>query len=251
MSEPAPIDRRPVGRPGAAPGRARQAGAVPDPGTPSSAAVRGFGGLVERITPWLFDVGTWVFGGLIAFNVVVISALLTVGPVDTAIKVSITAFGSALPLTVAGMCVLRLVKDMKDVGLDDLKVQAYRDAGYPDAEAYFADPQERRLQRSKRAVVALWYALGIATASIVLTVIGIVASLWYMAWWIGSSPWRSVSPVWRSSWPSSGRRSRPNRRLKRRQSAATGSRAASRTRPEIVERAAGDAGRAVTPGAAP
>lgn len=176
MSEPAR-------RIGAAPERG--APSIPQPAAPSSAAPRGLGNMVKRITPWLFDVGTWVFGGLIAFNVVVISALLTVGPVDTAIKVSITAFGSALPLTVAGICVLRLVKDMKDVGLDDLMVQAYKDAGYPDAEAYFADPQERRSQQSKRAVVALWYALGIATASIALTAIGVVASLWYMAWWIG------------------------------------------------------------------
>ena len=147
--------------------------------------MQGIGNLVERITPWLFEVGTWVFGGLIAFNLLLISALLTVGPVDTAILVSITAFACALPLTVAGMCVLRLVKDMKDVGLDELTLQAFKDAGYPDAEAYFPDPRERQSRQRRRSIVALWYALGIAVLGITLTVTGLVAALWYMAWWIG------------------------------------------------------------------
>jgi len=141
--------------------------------------------LVERTTPWLFEVGTWVFGGLIAFNILLISALLTVGPVDTAILVSVAALACALPLTVAGLCVLRLVKDMKEVGLDDLTLQAFKEAGYPDAEAYFPDPQEREAQQRRRSTVALWYTLGIALASIALTITGLVAALWYMAWWIG------------------------------------------------------------------
>ncbi len=83
------------------------------------------------------------------------------------------------------MCVLRLVKDMKEVGLDDVTLQAFKDAGLPDAEAYFPDPGERKEQQSRRSVVALWYTLGIALLSIALTVTGLVASLWYMAWRIG------------------------------------------------------------------
>jgi hypothetical protein len=27
--------------------------------------------LVERITPWLLDVGSWFFGGLIAFSLII------------------------------------------------------------------------------------------------------------------------------------------------------------------------------------
>ena len=174
MSDPAPADPRPA-RKSVTQGLDAQA----------RAAMRADAILLERTTPWLFEVGTWVFGGLIAFNILLISALLTVGPVDTAVLVSITAFACALPLTVAGICVLRLVKDMKEVGLDDITLQAFKEAGFPDAEAYFPDPRERKAQQSKRSVVALWYTLGIALASIALTVTGLVASLWYMAWWIG------------------------------------------------------------------
>lgn len=40
-------------------------------------SVRTFDGLrnlVANVTPWLIDVGSWIFGGLTAINLVVISA---------------------------------------------------------------------------------------------------------------------------------------------------------------------------------
>ena len=133
----------------------------------------------------LFEVGDWVFGGLIAVNLVLISALITVGPADGAILVSITAFGCALPLDVAGISLLRLVKDMNDIGIEDLTLQSYKEAGFPDIEAYLPTAPEREERRKKRAVLALWFASGIAALSIVLTATGLVAALWHMAWWVG------------------------------------------------------------------
>ena len=147
-------------------------------------SMKGLGNLVDRITPWLFDVGSWIFGGLIAFNLVVISALITVGPVDVAIRTSVTAFACALPLNVAGIFLLRLIKDMKDIGIDDLTLQAFQDAGFPNIEAYFPPPQERASHK-RRSNLALGYSLGIVALSIALTLTGLVAALWHMAWWIG------------------------------------------------------------------
>ena len=141
--------------------------------------------LAERITPWLIEAGGWIFGGLIAVNLVVISSLITVGPVDGMIRISITTLACALPLNVAGICLLRLIKDVKDIGLDDLALQAFRDAGFPDIEAYFPLPQERDALLKRRSNVALLYSLGIAALSIALTLTGLVAALWHMAWWIG------------------------------------------------------------------
>jgi hypothetical protein len=141
--------------------------------------------LASRTMPLLFEVGNWVFGGLIAVNLVLISALITVGPVDTAILVSITAFGIALPLDVAGISLLRLVKSMDDAGIEDLTLQAYTEAGYPGIEAYRPTGPEREEQQKKRAILAVWYASAIAGLSIVLTATGLVAALWFVAWWIG------------------------------------------------------------------
>jgi hypothetical protein len=151
----------------------------------SKGATGGFRILAARTAPWLFDVGGWVFGGLLALTLVLVSALVTVGPVDDAILVSIAAFGCALPLEVAGICLVRLVKDVRDVGIDDLTLQSFKDAGFPDIETYFPPAAEREAQRAKRSAVVLRYSLAIAVATIALTAIGLVAALWYMAWWVG------------------------------------------------------------------
>lgn len=99
--------------------------------------------LLDRTTPWLSDIGSWIFGGLVAVNLVVISALLTVGPVDAAVRLSVALFASALPMDVAGIVVLRLTRDLIDLGLDDLALKAFKESGFPEIESYFPPPAER------------------------------------------------------------------------------------------------------------
>ena len=147
-------------------------------------SMKALGNLVDRITPWLFSFGSWIFGGLIAFNLLVMASLITVGPTHATILVSITAFACALPLDVAGLFLLRLVQDMKDVGFEDHVLHAFQDAGFP-IESYFPPPQARESLYKRRTRAALLYSLGIVGLCIVLTLTGIVAALWYMAWWIG------------------------------------------------------------------
>ena len=146
---------------------------------------KALGNLLENITPWLFEVGSWIFGGLIAFNLVLISALLTVGPVDRATLISITAFACALPLNVAGIFLLRLIKDLKEIGIEDVAMQAFQDAGFPDVEAYFPRSEEKQGFANRRSNIALSYSVGVGGLSAALTWIGMVAALWHMAWWIG------------------------------------------------------------------
>jgi hypothetical protein len=150
----------------------------------SARTFRGLRNLTEKLTPWLVDVGSWVFGGLTAVNLVVISALITVGPVDAAIRTSTAALAAALPLNVAAIILLRLIKDVNDVGLDDLTQRAFQDAGFPEIDAYFPPPDVRASQHARRSRVALLYSLGIAAVSIALTVTGMAAALWHMGHWI-------------------------------------------------------------------
>jgi hypothetical protein len=150
----------------------------------SARTFTGLRNLVERITPWLVDVGSWIFGGLTAVNLVVISALITVGPVDAAIRTSTAALAAALPLNIAGIILLRLIKDVNDVGLDDLTQQAFQESGFPQIDAYFPPPGERASQHARRVRVALLYSLGMAAVSIALTVTGMAAAVWHMGHWI-------------------------------------------------------------------
>ena len=135
----------------AAPAAPHQRGAVPAVDEQSARTFRGLRNLSEQITPWLVDMGSWIFGGLTAVNLVVISALLTVGPVDAAIRTSTAALAAALPLNVAGIVLLRLIKDVNDVGLDDLTLRAFQDAGFPEIDAYFPRPSESLSTRDGHA----------------------------------------------------------------------------------------------------
>ena len=142
--------------------------------------------LLDRTTPWLSEIGSWIFGGLVALNLVVVSALLTVGPVDSAVRIAVTLFASAFPVDVAGIVVLRLTKDLIDQGVDDLARQAFKESGFPEIDAYFPPAAERAAILKRRSGIALRYSLGIAMVSVALTLGGMVAALWHMAWWIGS-----------------------------------------------------------------
>jgi len=144
------------------------------------------GRLLDRTAPWLSEIGSWIFGGLVAVNLVIISSLLTVGPVDAAVRISVTVCACALPMSVAGIVVLRLTKDLTDFGVDDLALQAFKESGFPEIEAYFPTAPERAELLKRQAGVALRYSLAIAALSAALTFAGLVAALWHMAWWIGS-----------------------------------------------------------------
>ena len=106
------------------------------------------------------------------------------GPVDAAIRASTAALAGALPLNVAGIILLRLIKDVNDVGLDDLTLRAFQDAGFPEIDAYFPSPVQRASQHARRSRVALLYALGLAAVSIALTATGMTAALWHIGHWI-------------------------------------------------------------------
>jgi hypothetical protein len=112
----------------------------------SARTFRGLRDLAERIAPWLVDVGSWIFGGLTAVNLVVLSALIA--------------------------------------ALDDLALRAFQDAGFPEIDAYFPSPAASASQHAKRSRVALLYALGIAALSTALTTTGTGAAVWHMGRWI-------------------------------------------------------------------
>jgi ABC-type multidrug transport system fused ATPase/permease subunit len=143
-----------------------------------------FGKLFERITPWLVEFGSWLFGGLIAFTLLVLASLFTIGPVDLTIKISTAAFAFALPLNVTGLFLLRLVKDLERVGFEEEFAQAMQDVDSTVREQV-ASPKIVESVRKRRTSFFLAYSLGILVLSVLLTLTGMIAVLWYMAWWIG------------------------------------------------------------------
>jgi hypothetical protein len=147
---------------------------------------KAFGKVIDRITPWLVEFGSWLFGGLIAFILVVVASLITVGPVDPAITTATAVFSFALPLYVSGLFLLRLVQDQKHIGLEVEVAQALQEVGLS-SEDYFAVAKDREPHQKRKTAVVLGYALGMLVLSALLTLTGMTAALWHVAWWIGVS----------------------------------------------------------------
>jgi hypothetical protein len=141
--------------------------------------------LVDGILPWLVEIGSWGFGGLIALDLVLLAALVTVGPADVAVQLAAAAFACALPAEIAGLVLLRLTQDLQDVRLDERALQAFQEARFPDAEAYFPAEADRAPLSRRRARIALATALALAALAAALTVAGLTSSLWHVAPWIG------------------------------------------------------------------
>lgn len=142
------------------------------------------GKLIERNRQWFMDFGSWIFAGLIAFNLLVVAALLTVGPADNAIIVSAAAFALALPPDVAGFFLLRLVRDLEQVELEKEAAEAFKEVGFDVGEKAFS-PEALEAVQKRRTAIVLRYSYPILGASVLLTLIGMTAALWHMAWWIG------------------------------------------------------------------
>lgn len=160
----------------------------PDTAAAASRAVvsqsrRALSTLVERITPWLIELGGWIFGGLIAFVLLIIPALLTIGPADAAIMVATVAFALALPLDLTGLILLRLIDDTKRIGLETEMAQAFQEAGFPVGDEV-ASPTAVAARQKRRTEMGLFYSMWVLNVSVLLTLIGLVAALWHMAWWV-------------------------------------------------------------------
>jgi hypothetical protein len=141
------------------------------------------GTLLARVTPWLLDLGNWIFGALIAFSLVILGAMLTVGPVDRAVLVATAAFALALPLDVAGFVLLRIAVDMKKVDLETVATAAFVEAGFTSEDVGQAlDPRESEQKRTRKVLL---YSYNLLTVTALLTLVGMTAALWHMAWWIG------------------------------------------------------------------
>jgi hypothetical protein len=145
----------------------------------------GLATLVGRLTPWLLSLGDWVFGGLIAFNLLTLSALLTVGPVDTPVLIATAAVALALPPGVAGFLLLRLAADMKSQDLEEVASEAFVEAGF---EVDESGPAENpKAAERRRSFVVLRYSSLLMALTVVFSLVGVTAALWHMAWWIGSA----------------------------------------------------------------
>jgi ABC-type multidrug transport system fused ATPase/permease subunit len=142
--------------------------------------------LLDSLKPWLIEFGNWIFGGLIAFNLIIVAPLLTIGLNHIELMVSIVAFAfaCALPLDVSGLLLLKLTKDMNDIAIDDVVTHAFKDANIPEIEDHLPTTDQIQTNYKRRTEIGLRYSIWLGVASAILTYLGMIAALWYIAWWV-------------------------------------------------------------------
>jgi len=141
-----------------------------------------FAQFVVGIAPWLMELGNWIFGGLIAFNLVILGAVLTIEPVDDALKIAIAADALALPPGVVGLILFRLVADVRSLRQTQTAKQALHDAGFT-LDGLPPSEHEAAVRTLNRDI--LRYTNGLMVVTVLLTLVGLTAALWNSAWWIG------------------------------------------------------------------
>ena len=142
----------------------------------------GFAQFLTGIGPWLMELGNWIFGGLIAFNLVILGAVLTIEPLDVAVKIAIAADALALPPSAVGLILLRLVADVRSLRQSEPARQAFHDAGFS-FDGLPASEREAALRRLDTVIFRVTNGLMVVT--VLLTFVGLTAALWHGAWWIG------------------------------------------------------------------
>ncbi|MBV8528049.1 MAG: hypothetical protein JOZ75_07020 [Candidatus Dormibacteraeota bacterium] len=135
----------------------------------------------DAATPWLLDLGTWIFGALIGFDLLMLAALLTVGPADRAVLISTAAFAVGLPPEVGAFVLLRLVRDLEATKIEEVAARSMAEAGLEHSmPAVLADSQ----RTAQRTAAALGVSYGLLFVSILSALTGLTATLWHMGWWI-------------------------------------------------------------------
>jgi ABC-type multidrug transport system fused ATPase/permease subunit len=140
--------------------------------------------LLDSLKPWLIEFGNWIFGGLIAFNLIFVAPLLTIGLNHIDLTVSIVAFVCALPLEISGLLLLKLTRDLNDIAIDDVVTQAFKGANIPEIEDHLPTTEQIQTNYKRRTEIGLRYSVWLSAASAFLTFLGMIAALWYIAWWV-------------------------------------------------------------------
>ncbi len=170
----------------AVPGQHQQ-GPLADAEMQFDQGMRAYNSLVERITPWLFDIGSWIFGGLIAFTLLILPALITTRPADLPIEIATAAFAVALPLNVTGLVLLRIVGDVKPGGFEQETARMLQEAGFTPGDEEIPSLTTLETMRKRGTRNVLNVTVSILTVGSILTLVGLGAALWHMAWWIAAA----------------------------------------------------------------
>jgi hypothetical protein len=135
----------------------------------------------QQITArWLYELGGWIFGGLIVAALMILQDLISLGSLDRATVVAGLAIAIALPFNVTGLVIVRYFRDLNQAVEEarlalaqNVNAGAEEQPGPAFASQAFSPAKRRTMDMAVSAALFL---------SVLFTLIGIAAALWRISW---------------------------------------------------------------------
>jgi hypothetical protein len=131
----------------------------------------------QIVLKWLYDVGGWIFTGLIAVALMIIQNLIGIGHSDRGLLVAGLVLAVALPLNLAGLWIVRYIQNLDQAAAGAkpplAKKQSVADDATVNAAAIFSAKKRTFTNRVVTIVLAL---------SVLLTLLGLALALWHISW---------------------------------------------------------------------
>ncbi len=136
----------------------------------------------QQITArWLYELGGWVFGGLIVAALMLLQSLIGLGFAERAVLISGLALAIALPFNLTGLGVVRYFRDLNQASEEAKQSLAQNTSGDDDETLARLAGSNELFTQAKRRVMDSTVALALAV-SLLFTLIGIGSALWRISW---------------------------------------------------------------------
>lgn len=138
----------------------------------------------QQITArWLYELGGWIFGGLIAAAIMLFPALISLGFADRATLIAGLALAIALPFNLAGLGIIRYYKDLTRAAEETraLLTQNTRSTKADKETLNRLKVDSEAFTPAKKKVIDSAASLALVV-SMLFTLISIGSALWRVSW---------------------------------------------------------------------
>lgn len=129
----------------------------------------------QIVLQWLYNAGGWIFTGLIAVALLILQNLIAIGRTDRVLLVAGLALAAALPLNLAGVWIVRYLRN-QDQALAAATLSSVPQVAGDEVTVSNAPIFSAKQRQFTNTILSILLDL-----SVLLTLLGIVCALWHIS----------------------------------------------------------------------
>ncbi len=135
----------------------------------------------QQITArWLYELGGWIFGGLIVAALMILQDLISLGSLDRATVVAGLAIAIALPFNVTGLVIVRYFRDLNQA-VEEARLALAQGASDIDETQPGLAFNAQAFSPAKRRTMDMAVSAALFLSAL-FTLMGIASALWRISW---------------------------------------------------------------------